>query len=157
MGGVYELVVIHRDADNAEPDRRREEIAQAVKSCVPSLPHIAVVPVRMTEAWLLLDEPLLRTVAGNPNGRTPLSLPTVREVEDLPNPKNCLIETLIETLIEASGLRGRRLKTFRQRFPQYRRQILERLDPGGPVSQVPSWMRFVDDATTALQSLLRHR
>ena len=147
MGGIYELVVIHRDSDNVQPQERRNEVAQAIESCMPHVEHIAVVPVRMTEAWLLLDEALIRSVAGNPNGRAALDLPQPHEVEGLPNPK----DRLAEALVQASGLHGRRLKTFRQRFPQYRRQIFERLDPKGPVSEVPSWIHFVNDLTGALE------
>ena len=53
-------------------------------------------------------EPAIRVAAGNPNGRMPLLLPTLRETEALVDPK----ETLRALLREASGLTGRRLKNF---------------------------------------------
>ena len=33
---------------------------------------MGIVPVRMTEAWLLLDESAIRRVAGRPHGDEPL-------------------------------------------------------------------------------------
>jgi hypothetical protein len=40
--------------------------------------HIPVVPVRMTEAWLLADEFAIRSAPGNPNGTQSLDLPDLR-------------------------------------------------------------------------------
>jgi hypothetical protein len=61
----------------------------------------------MTEAWLLLDEEAIRGAAGNPNGKEPLDLP--RAPDQIPNPK----DVLGELLKQASGLSGRRKKSFR--------------------------------------------
>ena len=63
-----DLLFVHRDADNRPPLReRRDEIAQAcVKSIVRSaLRTVSVVPVRMSEAWLLCDELAIRRAADN--------------------------------------------------------------------------------------------
>jgi len=147
IGGDYDLAVIHRDADAAGWEARQQEVSSAVQKCMPSLVHVAVVPVRMTEAWLLLDETALRTVAGNPNGKVPLQLPSPQTVEGVVDPKT----RLAQVLAEASELTGRRLQTFKNRFPQHRRQLLERLDPVGPVSAVPAWNRFVQDSIEAFR------
>lgn len=48
---------------------------------------VPVIPGRMTEAWLRLDEAAIRRVAGNPNGRTKLGLPKLHEVESVADPK----------------------------------------------------------------------
>jgi len=74
-----------------------------------ALPYVCVVPVRMSEAWLLLDEFAIRQAAGNPNGAMPLDLPPAERVEEIPNPK----AVLRDILRTASGLNRRRLKTFR--------------------------------------------
>jgi hypothetical protein len=127
IGGVYDLVVVHRDADRDGRDARMAEIENAVCEVMPGVAHAPVIPIRMTEAWLLLDEQAIRQVAGDPNGREPLGLPSVRKVESIPDPK----AKLKETLCRASGLSGRKLDKFRQRFPHHRRQLLERIDPAG--------------------------
>jgi hypothetical protein len=62
----------------------------------------------MTEAWLLIDEEALRRAAGNPNGRTPLKLPSITQLENIPNPK----DELHRLLKDASELTGRRLRQF---------------------------------------------
>ena len=70
---------------------------------------VAVVPDRMTEAWLLIDEAALRSAAGDPRGMVPLGMPLVQQLERLPDPK----KTLHDLLRAASGLTGRRLRKFR--------------------------------------------
>lgn len=53
----------------------------------------------------------------------------------------------------ASGLSGRRLKSFKQRFSTHRRLLLERLDPSGPVNELSCWRRFDEDLRNALDAL----
>ncbi|GHC72811.1 hypothetical protein GCM10007079_06260 [Nocardiopsis terrae] len=139
LGGFYELVAVHRDADNAGRQPRVLEIEEAVRTHMPGVVHVPVVPVRMTEAWLLVDEPAIRRVAGNPNGRCALGLPQASRVETIADPK----KLLKQALAAASELSGRRLKRFNDRFPENRRQLLQRLDPNGPVTRLPSWQAFV--------------
>lgn len=148
FGDDYDLIVVHRDADRFSVDDRKEEIAKAVAEEWPGHPHIAVVPVRMLEAWLLLDEASIRQVAENPNGRTRLALPKGGTAERIADPK----KLLKDTLVTASGYTGRRLDGFQKRFPHHRHKLLERLDPHGPVAQLPSWKAFVSDLGAALRA-----
>jgi hypothetical protein len=94
----------------------------------------------MTEAWLLLDEQAIRQVAGNPNGRANLGLPTFREIERVADPK----ARLRECLLAASDATGRRRDMVRNRFPEHRRQLLQRLDPNGPVASLKAWQALLD-------------
>lgn len=149
LGGEYEIVFIHRDADGAGRQAREREIRAAVDAVMPETSHVAVVPVRMTEAWLLLDESSIREVAGNPNGRVKLNIPSAREVERIADPK-ALLKDLIVT---ASETTGRRRRTLHTSFPHSRRRLLEELDPRGAVRLVDSWRRFVDETAQALQKL----
>ncbi len=110
------------------------------------VPWVPVIPIRMTEAWLLLDESAIRKVAGNPNSKMQLALPRARDVEAVPDPK----EVLRNVLAVASGLSGRKLEKLRKRFPYHRQQLLERIDPAGPIAGVPSWLAFNDDLHTGL-------
>jgi hypothetical protein len=102
-----EVLFIHRDAEAQAPELRRQEIAEALRGS--SIPHIPVIPVRMTEAWLLAHETAIRSAAGNPNGAESLNLPDVRRLENLPDPKR----VLYDALKAASGLNSRR----RSRLP----------------------------------------
>lgn len=147
LGDDYDLVIVHRDADNMPPADRYREVVEAVQAQWPGSPHVAVVPVRALEAWLLLDEAAIRRVAENPRGRMRLDLPRGRAAETVNNPK----KILQEVLATASGVTGRRLKTFRDRFPRHRQKLLESLDPNGPVSDLPSWKAFMRDLRDALE------
>lgn len=82
-GGALDFFVVHRDADNAGPDARRSEIHGAAALVDADAAVVPVIPIRMTEAWLLLNEVDIRTVAGNPRGRMSLDLPKLHEVETL--------------------------------------------------------------------------
>jgi hypothetical protein len=144
------LFFIHRDADSQDPTPRISEISEAVSRCSLEKSWVSVVPVQETEAWLLLDEVAIRTVAGRPRGRHPLDLPHPREVEAVTRPK----EKLQEALVNASELSGRRLAKFRREFPDQRRLLLQRMPTGGALSEVRSWIRLREGLGQAVSSLV---
>lgn len=97
-----DLIFVHRDAEN--------ELLSVRKAQIPRMTGVVpVIPVRMTEAWLLIEEQAIRTASGNPNGSMQLSMPPIARLEHLPDPKG----VLRDLLATASGHRGRRR---RQRF-----------------------------------------
>lgn len=104
------LLFIHRDAEREPYETRVSEIRKAVTqvASIVSVPTICVVPVHMTEAWLLFDSIALRKAASNPNGRITLQLPDIRRLEHEPDPKN----VLYGLLRQASGLPSGRLRRF---------------------------------------------
>ena len=134
-----EVLFIHRDAEKENPERRYEEIRAAVEGAVNSgcnLPAIAIVPVRMTEAWLLFDENAIRNAAGNPNGKIPLDLPPLGKLESLVDPKR----TLHDALRSASEFKGRRLTKFNVR--QAFRRVVDYLDDYSPLRQLSAYVDF---------------
>ena len=145
----FSLVFVHRDAEKQPPSYRFSEIRRALRESESGLPHVPVVPVRMTEAWLLLDEDAIREVAGNPNGTVALDLPPIRQVERVIDPK----ETLKQALILAAELSGRRLKIFKRDFSNQRRLLLGRLDIHGSIRQLSAWRRLEADLSTAVSQL----
>lgn len=109
-----DLLFIHRDAEKEDRQARLDEIGGALKQMTwkappGAVPWVCVVPVRMTEAWFLFDESVIRRVVGNPMGTVPLDLPRLSRVEALSNPK----ELLHDILRRASGQGGRQLRKFR--------------------------------------------
>ncbi len=111
-----DILFVHRDAEIRAERRsyqqRKDEIIGALANInLAQIPPICVVPVRMMEAWLLINEAALRRAAGNPNGETPLNIPNAANLEEIPDPKEAL-HTLLRV---ASELRGRRLKRFQVR------------------------------------------
>jgi hypothetical protein len=150
VGQALDLIVVHRDADNAGSAARRSELVKAMSVAAAQEHLVPVIPVRMTEAWLLLDEPAIRRVAGNPRGRIPLALPKRHEVEAVADPK----QALRDSILTASEAAGRRRLRVGQRFDQHRRQLLEGLDRTGPVAQLQSWKQLVTDVQQAAVTLL---
>jgi len=100
-----DLLFVHRDADNQPPDWRRHEIANAVAHHA----HVAVVPVRMTETWLLIDDSAIRAAAGRPRGLMKLGVPRHARLESLSDPKR-LLRTALTKAHDASGRRAQRFK-----------------------------------------------
>lgn len=147
-----DLLFVHRDADAAGYEHRSSEIDDAIGNAEIETVHVPVIPVRATEAWILLDEDAIRRVAGNPRGRMPLSLPRPARVERESDPKRTL-ETALAT---ASGHSGHRLRRFRSRFGQHRRILLEQLPVGGPLEEVPAWRRLRTTVLDFVSGSLRH-
>lgn len=141
-----DLLFVHRDAEREPRTARVDEIRGALSdikqiSSVP--PAICVVPVRMQEAWLLFNEEAIRRAAGNPNGRMPLSLPSVASVEDRPDPK---LE-LYELLRTASGLGIHRRQRFsRQEAAQ---RVSEYIDDFSALRSVPAFRELEVEIDTA--------
>lgn len=102
-------IFIHRDAEKEDNplQKRSDEIERAVGEVTSfgSKPYIKIIPIRMTEAWLLIDENAIRKAANNPNGTAEITLPGIRKLEDLADPKTLLFDLLKR----ASGLSGRKL------------------------------------------------
>ncbi len=104
-----DILVIHRDAEAAKPVLREKEIRDALSIInLNQTRAVSVIPVRMTEAWLLFDELAVRRAAGNPIGVKPIFLSTAKKWEQEIDPKLLLLTALRE----ASELSGRRLAKF---------------------------------------------
>ena len=135
-----DLLFVHRDAERASIEDREAEIRKALaeSSVGNSVRVVCVVPMRMQEAWLLIDEAALRKAAGNPNGTQPLAMPDVQKVEALPDPKK-LIGDLLR---QASGLQGRRLKRFNRGLSAYR--VAEMIGDFGPLYKLAAFQRLAE-------------
>jgi hypothetical protein len=145
----FDLVIVHRDAENDSRQRRLIEIEDGVSAVREGLSALPIVPIKMTEAWLLVDEEAIRRVAGRPSGTEPLGLPSLSGVESVPDAKE-LLRRALET---ASGTTGRRLKRFKRDFGGQRRRLLEGIDHAGPVSQLSAWRDLETDIATVLAAL----
>jgi len=109
-----DVLFVHRDADNSDPNPRRQEIQSAVDEISASgqlsIPSIPVVPIQETEAWLLLDEKAIRCAANNPNGKNNLELPHWRRIEQCPDAKSEL-RRVLRKATEYGPLRLKRFDT----------------------------------------------
>jgi hypothetical protein len=137
-----DILFIHRDAERQTRADRVREIQHALSIVSKHLdppPHVCVVPVRMTEAWLLCDEQAIRTAAGNSRGCRSLNLPPLHSLEKLPNPKS----VLYETIRAASELRGRRLS----RLPaaEYAVRVAELIEDFSPLRHLSAFRQLEEE------------
>lgn len=141
-----DLLFVHRDAERESRQVRITEIHKAIAnlSAPVPVPIICVVPVRMQEAWLLFDETAIRVAAGNPNGKAPLDLPPVANLENLPDPK----DILHDLLRQASGLSGRRLKKFVA--SKEARRVTDFIDDFSLLRRLPAFNAFEDEVRAVL-------
>jgi hypothetical protein len=144
-----DLLFVHRDAERAVPADRKAEIENALRIAGVGTHHVAVVPIRMTEAWLLIDELAIRTAAGNPNGTMSLPLPKLSALEREADPKITL-ETCLE---RASGKSGRRLSIFRRDMPAMKHRVAELIETYEPLLSLSSFSALVEDTKLALMRL----
>jgi hypothetical protein len=142
-----DLLFIHRDAERESPSNRVQEISEALAS-LPEykvLPVICVVPVRMTEAWLIFDEQAIRNASGNSHGKVGLPMINVSRIEEHADPKDAL-EKLLRT---ASELRGRRLDKFNTKHA--RQRVAELIDDFGPLRSLTAFQRLESDIKRIVQ------
>jgi hypothetical protein len=138
-----DLLFVHRDAERDPYASRVAEIELLLGRCrLPS--WVAVVPVRMQEAWFLFDEHALREAAGNPNGRMSLALPQLNRTESEPDPKR-LLEMLLRN---ATGLHGRRLEKLR--LAPMRRRVAGVIGDFSPLLALPAFAALERDIRNVL-------
>lgn len=135
-----DVYFVHRDTekDGTWQGRCHEIAAAAAQVFAGQVPHLVrVVPVRMTETWLLHNEAAIRAAAENPNGRQPLALPHPARLEALPEAKT----HLLHLLRQASELTGRRLRRFEahERHRLYRLADLQQETGFAVLRQLPSF------------------
>lgn len=149
-----DLLFVHRDAENISPVQRFSEINQAVQQISSSIelpPMVYVVPIRMMEAWLLFDVGAIKRAAGNPHGRQSLNIPSLRQLENLADPK----AMLYEILCNASGLRGRRLESFNQRVALHR--IPDYIEDFSQLRTLSAFSRLENDTRAAIVRIPSNR
>jgi len=140
---LYEcdILFIHRDAENEPRQNRVQEIRAAEKLVTKSPPIICVIPVRMTESWLLFDEIAIRKAAGNPHGKQGLNLPKISEIEKIPDPK----AKLQDLLIKASKRKPK------DRIPITR--LAELIESFEPLRNLPAFQELEKELKTTLTQL----
>lgn len=138
-----DVLFIHRDAEREPLDRRAGEIQAGYDEArrrISSLPPLArVIPVRMTEAWLLFDEVALRRAAGNRRGRTRLDLPRLDSIEAIPDPK----QLLHRLLRQASGLSPSRQRDIDIRL--FVQALVDRIEDFAPLRALTAFRKLEEE------------
>lgn len=144
---IYEcdILLVHRDAETLSANIRIAEIKKHLIDL--GKPYVPIVPIRMTEAWLLIDEQAIRSAANNPNGTIELSIPKANRLEDIPDPKNMLFEKLKL----ASELPLGRLRKFRP--DSCRHRVAELISDFSQLRGLSAFMQFEYDLIKCVQAL----
>ncbi|WP_175797008.1 hypothetical protein [Burkholderia ambifaria] len=146
-----DAIFVHRDADKAGVDARRQEIFDAADGLIHANKVIPIIPVTEFETWLLTDRNAIKRVAGNVGYGGALScIPTIRNLEGIHGAK----EVLLEALCEASETQGARLRKFKNQFPEMRARLTFDLDPNGPVKNLDSYQKFRKSVSDFAKSIL---
>lgn len=139
-----EILFVHRDAERVPHANRLNEINDAVRKATSAMsvpPHVCLVPIRMREAWLLIDENAIRNAAANPNGSQSLNIPDIDRLEDLPDPKT----VLYTALKRASGLGQHRLRRFSPAKSAYR--IPQLVSDFSPLRKLSAFQQLENDVS----------
>lgn len=101
---------------------------------------VPVVPVRMTEAWLLVDGPAIARAADRPDAA--VQLPNVHRLEALSNPKKHLEDLL---LLATGNPTGRRRKQFSRSMVERRVSVAALTSDYSALEALPAFQRFQAD------------
>ncbi len=140
-----DMLFIHRDAEKQPSQLRYDEIMEAMMA-FPSQTYIGVVPIKMSEAWLLFNEEAIRAASGNPNGRQKLDMPAKSRWEHIPDPK----DSLERVLLNASGLSTHRRQKFS--ISDAKRRVTDYIDDFSPLRGLSSFDALERDVLAFVQS-----
>lgn len=126
------LIFVHRDAEGMTVRQRLSEFDGA-----PTTAVVPVIPVRMTEAWLLISGEAIAEAADRPGVQVPV--PRVGDLASLADPKSEL-EALL--LAVAGNPTGRRGKKFRASMVSRRVNVAALIADFAPLEAVPGFQEF---------------
>ena len=126
------LAFVHRDAESASLQERLREFPDDIREDI-----VPIVPVRMSEAWLLFDGRAIARAADRPS--CAVAVPEIAELERLTDPKRHLEELLLEA---AGSPTGRRLKNFRHSIVDRRVSVASLISDYSPLEALPAFAQF---------------
>ena len=126
------LILVHRDAETESLDERLAEFEGISRDEV-----VPVIPVRMSEAWLLIDGHAIARAAGAPGAQ--VVLPQLADLESIADPKRVLSELLYEA---AGSPTGRRAKQFHRDRVSRQVSVARHISDFSPLEQLPAFQRF---------------
>jgi hypothetical protein len=128
-----DFLFVHRDVEGVTIKVRQQEIRNSWPVSAQTTALICIIPVRMTEAWLITNAKPIRLAVGNPNGTAVLDLPASKDIESSPDPKEILF-TALRTASELSARRKARFNPHR-----FRHRVSELIDDLAPLRLLASF------------------
>jgi hypothetical protein len=138
----FDLLFVHRDAENEPTEKRVAEITQATP--MGNHPVICVIPVKMTESWLLSSESAIRHAVGNPNSKVKLTLPKSKQIESCD--AKLVLNTALTTACEHGTQRRRKFNP-----EQYRYRVAELTTDLVALRKIPSFRKLEMDLIDMLK------
>ena len=126
------LVFVHRDAENRSLEERLIEFETTEGSNI-----VPVVPVRMSEAWLLVNGPAIARAAGSSS--SVVTIPKMSRIESIPDPKTYLDNLILQA---AGNPSGRRLKTFKRSMVSRRMSVASLIADFSPLEELRAFQSF---------------
>ncbi|MBC7609914.1 MAG: hypothetical protein H7228_10135 [Polaromonas sp.] len=142
-----DFLFVHRDEEGVGITVRQQEIENSWPNRMQTTVLVFVIPVRMTEAWLIANAKPIRLAVGNPHGNDELDLPSAKDIESSPDPK----EILFTALKTASGLNARRKARFNPH--QFRHRVSELTDDLAPLRMLTSFKHLEDQVKKHVERL----
>jgi len=138
----YNILFVHRDAESTTKDKivdqRRHEIRMQLYE-YDREKTVCVVPIKMMETWLLINEDAIKKAAGNRNYRGDIDLPSLRTLERVNHPKEYLHTLLRNT----SGVKNRNLKKFN--VDQRVHLVADYIEDFSPLRSLSAFQTFEED------------
>jgi hypothetical protein len=150
----FDILIYHRDAEeNTETiiAKRKQEVLGAIEDVISPDKLVCVVPVVMTEAWLLIDKTAIKKAAGNRNFTGTLALPIVSALEQKSNPK----EILHELLKTARNTNRRDLAKFNVHAAVH--LVADFITDFSTLRQLPSFREFERDLKKSIEFYLKEQ
>ena len=147
----FDILFYHRDAESkgkAILQKRANEIRKYLNEDEQRA-TICIIPIKMTEAWLLFDENAIRKAAGNRNYIGAINLPDIKQIENENNPKSLLHDLLRKV----SGLKGRNLKKFNVNYHVH--LIAENIEDFSPLRQLSAYRAFEQEFRSSIDKWIK--
>lgn len=128
------LIFVHRDAELRTLEERLGEFEWTTRRDI-----VPVIPVRMSEAWLLFDGRAIAQAAGRPGSS--VSTPKLVDVERMSDPKRHLDELLF---VAAGSPAGRRGRNFKRSIVERRVNVAGYIADYSPLEDLRAFQCFQD-------------
>ena len=143
-----DLILVHRDSDNTDLAKRKQEIDDALRQLpLPPLTQaVRVIPVKKTEAWLLADRTAILRVLGLEQFDPSVLAYYPRNLEEVE------AKGRLQKILEDS----RRIKGWKSKninFSNDRTQIGQELNDLESLRKLSSFQAFEEDLRNALQTI----